>query len=55
MPISRTRLAAVALRGASLDYPRGIAADNGSIDVSNTADHIVASIVGAAKTTIAGL
>ena len=40
--------------GASLDDPQGIAANNGSIDVSNTADNIVASIVGAANTTIAG-
>jgi hypothetical protein len=40
--------------GASLDDPQGIAANNGTIDVSNTADNVVASIVGAATTTIAG-
>jgi NHL repeat len=40
--------------GASLDDPQGIVAANGTIDVSNTADNVVASIVGAATTTIAG-
>jgi hypothetical protein len=40
--------------GASLDDPQGIAASNGTIDVSNTADNVVATIVGGATTTIAG-
>ena len=40
--------------GDSLDNPQGIAAANGTIDVSNTADNVVASIVGAVTTTIAG-
>jgi hypothetical protein len=40
--------------GASLDNPQGIVAANGTIDVSNTADNVVASIVGTATTTIAG-
>jgi sugar lactone lactonase YvrE len=40
--------------GASLDNPQGIAAANGTIDVSNTADNVVASIVGTTTATIAG-
>ena len=40
--------------GTSLDNPQGVVAANGTIDVSNTADNVVASIVGAATTTIAG-
>lgn len=40
--------------GASLDNPQGIAAAGGAIDVSNSADNVVATIVGSATTTIAG-
>ena len=40
--------------GTSLDNPQGVVAANGTIDVSNTNDNVVASIVGAATTTIAG-
>ena len=40
--------------GASLDNPQGIAVNNGTIDVSNTLDSVVASIVGTATATIAG-
>jgi hypothetical protein len=40
--------------GASLDNPEGIVATNGTVDVSNTADNVLASIVGTATTTIAG-
>jgi hypothetical protein len=39
---------------ASLDNPRGIASAKGTIDVSNTADNVVSSIVGTATTTVAG-
>ncbi len=44
----------VAPTGASLDYPEGIAADNGSVDVSNTFDNVVANVTPTATTTIAG-
>ena len=40
--------------GDSLDNPQGVAAADGIVDVSNTADNVVASIVGTATTTIAG-
>jgi NHL repeat len=40
--------------GTSLDNPQGVVAANGTIDVSNTNDNVVASIVGTATTTIAG-
>lgn len=40
--------------GATLDNPQGIAASNGTIDVSNTADNVVASVVGPTTTTVAG-
>jgi hypothetical protein len=53
-PLTIATVTFTAPPGASLDDPQGIAANNGSIDVSNTADNIVASIVGAANTTIAG-
>lgn len=42
------------LPGTSLDNPQGVVAANGTIDVSNTNDNVVASIVGAATATIAG-
>jgi hypothetical protein len=44
----------VAPTGASLDYPEGIAANNGTVDVSNTFDNVVASVTAAATTTLAG-
>jgi len=40
--------------GDSLDNPQGVAAADGVVDVSNTADNVVASIDGIATTTIAG-
>jgi hypothetical protein len=40
--------------GTSLDNPQGIAASGGTVDVSNSADNVVASVVGSATTTIAG-
>jgi NHL repeat len=40
--------------GTSLDNPQGVVVANGTIDVSNTNDNVVASIVGPATTTIAG-
>jgi hypothetical protein len=40
--------------GASLDNPQGIAASSGTVDVSNSADNVVASIVGTTTTAIAG-
>ncbi len=40
--------------GASLDNPQGVVAANGTIDVSNTEDNVVASIAGIVTTTIAG-
>ncbi len=40
--------------GTSLDNPQGVVAANGTIDVSNTNDNVVASIVCTATTTIAG-
>ncbi len=53
-PLTIAAVTFTAPPGASLDDPQGIAANNGTIDVSNTADNVVASIVGAATTTIAG-
>ncbi len=38
----------------SLDNPQGVVAADGVVDVSNTADNVVASIDGIATTTIAG-
>jgi hypothetical protein len=40
--------------GTSLDNPQGIAASGGTVDVSNSADNVVASIVGTTTATIAG-
>ena len=40
--------------GDSLDNPQGVVAADGVVDVSNTADNVVASIDGIATTTIAG-
>ncbi len=40
--------------GTSLDNPQGVVVANGTIDVSNTNDNVVASIVGPATATIAG-
>jgi secreted PhoX family phosphatase len=53
-PLTIAAVTFAAPPGASLDNPQGIAAANGTIDVSNTADNVVASIVGAVTTTIAG-
>ena len=53
-PLTIAAVTFTAPTGASLDNPQGIAAANGTIDVSNTADNVVASIVGTATTTIAG-
>ncbi|HEY6471380.1 MAG TPA: hypothetical protein VIY26_00720 [Acidimicrobiales bacterium] len=40
--------------GTSLDNPQGIAAAGGTVDVSNSADNVVASIAGTTTATIAG-
>ena len=40
--------------GASLDNPQGVAVDGVAIDVANTADNVVASVVGTTTSTIAG-
>ncbi len=53
-PLTINAVTFTAPTGTSLDNPQGVAAANGVIDVSNTADNVVASIVGTATTTIAG-
>jgi NHL repeat len=53
-PLTIAAVTFTAPPGASLDDPQGIAADNGTVDVSNTADNVVASIVGTTTATIAG-
>lgn len=53
-PLTIAAVTFTAPTGASLDDPQGIAAANGTVDVSNTADNVVASIVGPATATIAG-
>ena len=53
-PLTINAVTFTAPPGASLDNPQGIVASNGTIDVSNTADNVVASIVGSTTTTIAG-
>jgi hypothetical protein len=53
-PLTISAVTFTAPPGTSLDNPQGIAAANGTIDVSNTADNVVASIAGTATTTMAG-
>ncbi len=53
-PLTINAVTFTAPPGASLDNPEGVAAANGTIDVSNTEDNVVASIVGTTTTTIAG-
>ena len=53
-PLTIAAVTFTAPPGTSLDDPQGIAAADGTIDVSNTEDNVVASIVGSATTTIAG-
>ncbi|HEX4434631.1 MAG TPA: hypothetical protein VH012_07370 [Acidimicrobiales bacterium] len=53
-PLTIAAVTFTAPTGASLDNPQGVVASNGTIDVSNTADNVVASIVGSATSTIAG-
>ncbi|HEY1653061.1 MAG TPA: hypothetical protein VGG09_14350 [Acidimicrobiales bacterium] len=53
-PLTINAVTFTAPPGASLDNPQGVVAANGTIDVSNTADNVVASIVGTVTTTIAG-
>ena len=53
-PLTIAAVTFTAPTGTSLDDPQGVVAANGTIDVSNTADNVVASIVGATTTTIAG-
>jgi sugar lactone lactonase YvrE len=40
--------------GATLDNPQGVVASNGTIDVSNTADSVVAGIAGPTTAAVAG-
>jgi hypothetical protein len=53
-PLTIAAVTFTAPPGTSLDDPQGVAAADGTIDVSNTEDNVVASIVGSATTTIAG-
>ncbi len=53
-PLTISAVTFTAPARASLDNPQGVVANNGTIDVSNTADNVVASIVGTATTTLAG-
>jgi NHL repeat len=53
-PLTISAVTFTAPPGTSLDDPQGIVAANGTVDVSNTFDNVVASIVGTATTTIAG-
>ena len=53
-PLTISAVIFTAPPGTSLDDPQGIVAANGTVDVSNTFDNVVASIVGTATTTIAG-
>jgi secreted PhoX family phosphatase len=53
-PLTIAAVTFTAPPGASLDDPQGVAATNGDVDVSNTADNVVASIAGATTTTVAG-
>jgi hypothetical protein len=53
-PLTIAAVTFTAPTGASLDNPQGVVASDGTIDVSNTADNVVASIAGTATTTIAG-
>ena len=45
-PLTISAVTFTAPARASLDNPQGVVANNGTIDVSNTADNVVASIVG---------
>ena len=53
-PLTINTVTFTAPPGASLDDPQGVVASNGTVDVSNTEDNVVASIGGTATTTIAG-
>ncbi len=53
-PLTIAAVTFTAPPGTSLDNPQGVVADNGTVDVSNTADNVVASVIGTATTTIAG-
>ena len=53
-PLTINAVTFTAPTGTSLDNPQGVAAAAGTVDVSNTEDNVVASIVGTVTTTIAG-
>ena len=53
-PLTINAVTFTAPPGTSLDNPQGIAAAGGTVDVSNSADNVVASIAGTTTATIAG-
>ena len=53
-PLTISAVTFTAPPGASLDDPQGVVAANGTVDVSNTFDNVVASIVSGTTSTVAG-